>query len=126
MKKLTILLFSILISFNSYGEWTKVLERSSSTLYLDHGAVKKHGDTIFWWSMLDLAKPEDGTGWLSSTAYHQGDCAVHKYKILALNTYIKPMAKGPQESHDIPSKWRYPEPLTTKRVILEALCPERP
>jgi len=26
MKKLLILLFSILISFNSYGEWTKVVE----------------------------------------------------------------------------------------------------
>ena len=26
MKKLTILLFSILISFNSYGEWVKILK----------------------------------------------------------------------------------------------------
>ena len=39
MKKLTILLFSILISFSSYGEWTTVGEGDSVTQYVDIGAI---------------------------------------------------------------------------------------
>jgi len=33
MKKLTILLFSIFISFNSYGEWTYVSETVDGSVY---------------------------------------------------------------------------------------------
>ena len=42
MKKLLLLLFSILISFNSYGEWTKVnMDVDSSSYYIDFATVKK-------------------------------------------------------------------------------------
>ena len=43
MKKILALLFSILISFNSYGEWTKVAESNSGdNYYLDLGNVKEY------------------------------------------------------------------------------------
>ena len=42
MKKLTILLFSILISFNSYGEWTEIAKNTDGTHYIDKDTIKKH------------------------------------------------------------------------------------
>ena len=126
MKKLTILLFSILISFNSYGEWTTVVEGDSVTQYVDIGAIKKDGNTVYWWEMKSHLKPISDTNWLSITFYTQGDCAMNRIKVLAFNTYTKPMAKGVSKSIDISSKWRYPEPMTISHTILETACPERP
>ena len=42
MKKILIFLFSILISFNSYGEWTKTNEDiDGNGYYIDFETVKK-------------------------------------------------------------------------------------
>ena len=43
MKKLLLLLFSILISFNSYGEWEEVVESTDGdTYYIDKDTIKTH------------------------------------------------------------------------------------
>ena len=47
MKKLTILLFSIFISFNSYGEWTKISETVlGDTFYIEQDSPKGLGHAI--------------------------------------------------------------------------------
>jgi hypothetical protein len=51
---------------------------------------------------------------------------MNRFKVLAFNTYTKPMAKGFKKSIDLPSKWRYPEPMTIDSTALKGLCPERP
>jgi hypothetical protein len=58
MKKLTILLFSILISFSSYGEWTEVVESvHGDTQYIDTDAIKEHGGYVYYWDLTDMLKP---------------------------------------------------------------------
>jgi hypothetical protein len=50
MKKLLILLFSLLLSFNSYGEWTKTSEDDDGdAYYIDFQTVKKldNGNVVF-------------------------------------------------------------------------------
>jgi hypothetical protein len=126
MKRLTILLFSILISFNSFGEWTKFLERNSITTFIDLDTTKVRGDTVYWWEMKSSLKPMGDTKWLSVTSYRQGDCSMNRFKILAFNTYTESMAKGTKKSIELPSKWRYPEPMTIDSTVLEGLCPEHP
>jgi hypothetical protein len=71
MKKLLILLFSILISFNSYGEWTKTGTNSGDSHYLDTGRVKESGGYVYFWTMTDYLKPEYGD--MSNQMYFQGD-----------------------------------------------------
>ena len=52
MKKLLILLFSILISFNSYGEWTKITETiNGDTFYIDISFIKENGGYVFFWDV---------------------------------------------------------------------------
>ncbi len=65
MKKLTILLFSILISFNSYGEWTKVGEDvNGNTHYIDTDTIKDHKGSIYYWVLTDFLKPNEYGGLL--------------------------------------------------------------
>ena len=53
MKKLLILLFSILISFNSFGEWVVVNENDGGTQYIDFDTLKIVDDSVYVWSMRD-------------------------------------------------------------------------
>ena len=52
MKKLLIFLFSILISFNSYGEWDEIgVDTAGNTSYIDTDTIKKHGGYVYYWVM---------------------------------------------------------------------------
>ena len=57
MKKLLILLFSILISFNSYGEWEEVAEGMNGDIYyLDKDSIKKHGGYVYFWEYISRVR----------------------------------------------------------------------
>ena len=93
MKKLLVLLFSLLISFNSYGEWEKVFSNShGDTFYIDFDKIKKHDGYVYWWHLKDYLVP-DGRG-LSDMYYNQGDCENNRIKILTNFFFKLPMGEG--------------------------------
>ena len=62
MKKILVPLFSLIISFNAYGEWTFVVKGEPSnnnvyTHYVDFDSVKINGN-IYNWQLTDYLKPE--------------------------------------------------------------------
>ena len=58
MKKLLLLLISLLISFNSYGGWAYFGDNADGdTFYIDIETIKEHGGYVYWWRMIDLVKP---------------------------------------------------------------------
>jgi len=123
MKKLLILLFSILISFNSYGEWIKIGDTDAGdTAYIDYSKIKKHNGFIFVWELLDKVQP---TKWgdLSVEFYIQTECATLKSKYLTYNFYKQPMGIGDAETitPDDP-KWFYPSPNSAVELVLESAC----
>ena len=123
MKKLLILLFSILISFNSYGEWTKVVEGvDGTTHYIDKEKVKEHGVYVYWWQLYDFLKPDD-MGIMSYKVYNQGFCLINRYKPLSGVFYIQPMGEGSGESMENPPDiWIYVLPENTDGVMLKYVC----
>ena len=48
MKKLLIII-SVLISFNSYADWTKVLPGNNASLYIDFDTLIEKDGYIYWW-----------------------------------------------------------------------------
>jgi hypothetical protein len=91
MKKLLILLFSLLISFNSYGEWEKLGKNvSGDTFYIDTDTIKEHNGYVYWWVLNDYLKPNE-YGDMSGKTYVQGDCGVNRYKWLSIIYYKQPM-----------------------------------
>jgi hypothetical protein len=121
MKKLTILLFSILISFNSYGEWTEVFKDiEGNTYYIDKNKIKEHGGYVYWWEFKDYIK--HSYGYMSHKAYKQGDCGVSRVKYLSFLFYKQPMAKGSYERDNSPSEWNYPPPGNSGETALNYVC----
>jgi len=125
MKKLLLLLFSLLISFNSYGKWIKIGDVfdgvTSVTVYID--TIKKHGEYVYFWQMLDYSKPNGQSGTMSVKSYWQGDCGVNRVKKLSFIFYKLSMGLGTPKAHD-PSdpKWEYPVPKSTGGATLRFAC----
>ena len=118
MKKLLLLIFSLLLSFNSYAEWTRVDIDSEKTIYIDINTIIEKDEFIYWWYMLDSNLDD-----YSSKIYAQGDCLIPRSKILSRLYYNKPM--GLDESYnDTPDNplWEYHPPDNWKGVLLSNAC----
>ena len=123
MKKITILLFSILISFSSYGEWTEVSENVEATSYIDKDTIKQRGGYVYWWDLDDNLKNFFKDGTLSVKAYEQGDCKVNRVKVLSLVFYKQPMGNGKGATFNPRNEeWRYPLPDTIGGHKLNYAC----
>ena len=124
MKKLFILLFSLLISFNSFGEenWVPTTATSDATFYVNSDSIKEDGEYVYWWQMRDYSN-QDGNGYMSDQSYIQGDCGVFRFKYLSLILYEQPMGKGTGETFNPPNpEWYYPVPETIEAVLLDEVC----
>jgi hypothetical protein len=94
MKKLTILLFSILISFNSHAKWTEIINSiGGDTYYINTENIKEHNGYSYWWELVDYIKPTK-YGDLSNISYNQVNCATSGRKTLSSSWYKHNMGKG--------------------------------
>ena len=123
MKKLLILLFSILISFNSYGEWTYVSSNvSGDDFYVVLDKIKNQDGSTYFWYLTNYYK-KDKFGNLSDITFTEGNCIMSGYRWLTVHYYSALMAKGKLTSTDNDiSKWRYPPPNSVMAVVLESVC----
>ena len=122
MKKLLILLFSLLISFNSYGEWTQVQELDETNFYVDFDRIKTSNGYVYYWDLLNFLKP-DQWGNMSVTRYLEGDCGVFRYKTLTYIFYKQQMGNGEGET-DTPKnpEWKYFPPKSIGEHNLNSVC----
>jgi hypothetical protein len=121
MKKLTILLFSILISFNSYGEWVEVAkDTDGDTFYIETSAIKERNGYVYYWTLADFVIPV--TGFWSSKMYKQGECGINRFKVLSMLAYKQSMGKGDNKEIRGDDKWHYPEPDNVKSTLLNYAC----
>ena len=94
MKKLLILLFSILISFNSYSEWTQITQNVYGDVsYVDLQTVKSVSNMRYYYLLKDYVVPTEW-GDLSSKMYQQINCSTLQAKGLLINYYAEPLGKG--------------------------------
>jgi len=124
MKKLLILLFSILISFNSYGEWIKVTSdgNNGDIYYVDIDPIKENGGYVYWYYMIDYMK-RDKFGDMSALIYQQGDCGPNRYKMLSGIFYHQPMGinESARETAKNP-EWEYTFPGQINAHLLDYVC----
>ena len=126
MKKLLVLLFSILISINSYGEWTFITTNDRGDNYfVDLDTIKKQEGDVYYWELLDFAIPLMDITY-SSKSYIVTDCNLNlfRYKYLRDIFYSQPMLKGSiVHSSDIPdTEWRFNSPESTGVAELKRVC----
>ena len=122
MKKLLVLLFSILISFNSYGGWSKITDSvKGHSFYIDENTIRKHNGYLYWWDMVDYISPTDN-GIFSVKYYHKGDCGEFRVKALSYIFYKQPMGNGASEVANEEQPWRYPTPGSIAETMLKNVC----
>ena len=115
MKKILLLLFSLMLSFNSYGEWTNVLPGNKASLYIDFKTLKERDGYIYWWYMDSWS---DG----SEQTYAQGDCNLKGFKVNKRVKYSLPMGGGEGIEKDIASSWEYYQPNSGYEILLNFIC----
>ncbi|MEE2693853.1 MAG: surface-adhesin E family protein [Pseudomonadota bacterium] len=129
MKKLTlfIVLFSTLAtSSSSFADWARVGEnKTGNTFYVDFQKIRQAEGYIYFWLLNDYGSQSEW-GYLSSTAYVQGDCALFRYKNLTWTIYKRPMGVGDNlVSIKPPDEWLYPSSNQSDEIILDIVCKGR-
>ena len=126
MKKLltlTIILYSLVFSSVSFGEWTKVgTSILGDTYYLDLERMRIHNGFKYLWRLSDYLEPSE-FGDLSASLYIQIDCTDFKMKSLQGIFYKQSMGKGLGETVT-PQKinWEYPPPNSMAETIIKKVC----
>ena len=121
MKKLLILLFSILISFNSYGGWVYYDDDiEGNSFYLDQDSIKQHNEYVYFWYLKNFLKPSQ-FGDMSVKVYLQGECRLNRYKPLSYIFYKQPMGEGSGETLD-GAEWTYPPSGSIGMGLLNDVC----
>ncbi|MDC6484686.1 hypothetical protein PQZ09_01970 [Methylophilaceae bacterium] len=126
MKKLLILLFSLLISFNSYGEWTLISKTSEgqwkgAAFYLDIDSIKKKNGNIYFWVLSDYPFANE-FGYLSYRMFSEGDCSLMREKKLQRLFYFKQMGKGDYVLDKEKSEWQYLPPNSVGHHLMQTAC----
>ena len=125
MKKLLILLFSILISFNSYGEWTEISENVNGTkYYIDYETIKKNNEYLYYWQLDDYLEPlSDADGpRFSSILMYKVDCDSLSYKRLTATFYSGQMGKGTSKTISGDDDWKNTQSGSAGSFIRNELC----
>ncbi len=112
-----------MFSSSSFAEWTRLGKNSNgNTIYVDFEGVRKHGEFVYWWDLLNYLKPTKN-GRLSDKTYNQGDCKVFRFQRLSFVFHNQPMGR---DTGDIftPKKteWEYPSPGTVSEAVLKQVC----
>ncbi len=113
--KLLLLIFSLILSFNSYGDWTSVLPGNNSSLYIDFETLEEREGFIYWRYMDSWA---DG----SAKSSAQGDCNLRGFKVNKRVNFSLPMGEGEGTENNMVSSWEYYEPNTGYEILLNFIC----
>ena len=119
MKKLLPLILSLLLSFNSYGEWTEIPvinDDFAEQAFIDFDNLKKKKDGyVYWWMMTSRSDS-------SEKIYLQSDCEGERFYPLSAVLHTKPLGRGESTSISPNEGWTYPAPDTGIYNLLEVIC----
>ena len=127
MKKILILLFSLLISFNSYGDWVNVASDVDNVdfYYVDNESIIKNGRYLYYWELHDYGKSLSKTEVLmSAKVYKEVDCQMKKYKVLSDYYYSNQMGNGNlvHQSDEADTEWTYTAPGNIDEMLITFSC----
>jgi hypothetical protein len=115
MKKLLLLLFSLMLSFNSYGEWTELWKSDDGeTVFIAFDRLIVKDEYVFSWLMTSNDKT-------SQQEYLQSDCDLIRMKSIQSTSYDQPLGGG--EGTPLKEEsWEYLAPESTGEFLVEMFC----
>jgi hypothetical protein len=127
MNKLLIALALTLISSSVSAEWDYIARAAdrSSTTYVESTSIRKSGDKVKLWEMLDYEKGRQlgGKQVLSFKSLKEHDCKEKKYRGLSVIFYSENMEKGKiVYSNNDTRPWKNVIPGSTNEVSFKYAC----
>jgi len=116
MKKLLLLLFSLMLSINSYGEWTEIPNEVEDTGYIDFDNLQERSDGYVYWWMLRSSSDT------SQKMYIQTDCETEGINPLQVDYHTEPMGGGESNSVKSDEGWTYLAPDTGLSRFIDVVC----
>ena len=115
MKKILLLLFSLLLSFNSYGDWIKLFtHEDGTTWHINIETIKERDGYVYLWQM-------NSDNETSSSILSQNDCDLVRTKYIQLFSYTEPMLKG-VSTNLTEMDWVFLPPDTISEFMLQLAC----
>tara|TARA_Y100000294_G_scaffold143408_1_gene137953 strand:+ start:230 stop:649 length:420 start_codon:yes stop_codon:yes gene_type:complete len=116
VKKLLLLLFSLTLSFNSYGEWVELGVSDGVSGFIELDAIKERSDGhVYWWMMLSDVN--------ESEKYHfKSDCEGERTYLLQYDFHTEPMGGGEVSSTNPDAGWQYHAPDTKMNFFIKFVC----
>ena len=109
MKRLLVVLL-LVISGNSYAEWTWFSGDDEIVIYVDRATIRRNGNFVKMWGLYDLKTVQNysGDSYLSSKTQTEYDCKGEKIRLVELFFYSGEMGKGKvvYSSSEADMKWR--------------------
>ena len=101
MRKLLILftlIFSLMFSSTSFGEWTEVVQELNGDInYIEFREIKVVGSSVYFWVLEDYITP-DKHGYMSLKIYTHVECDLNQSQNLKYATYELSMGEGYENS----------------------------
>ena len=126
MKKLLLVLFLVMISFNSYAEWSLVA-RSTDKIeyYIDFDRVSKNNGYVYYWVLSNFPSPPYAKGKSSLELYEVNCSPPIKERRKAYYFYNSTMGKKGTRSPVFDTStgpWEYSVPGSVQERLIEAVC----
>ena len=127
MKKLLLILSLILITTNTYAEWTFYsLDGKGNVRFYDKSTIKRNGDKVKVWMYINMS-PDDkrweSLNTKSARVLEEMDCINKTVKTLSMQRFIKPDLTG--DEHNIPvvnAPTDYIVPETVTADLMKLVC----
>jgi hypothetical protein len=124
MKKLLVLLISLMISFNSFGEWSFISQGKVDEYYVDFDKISKNNGYVYYWTLTNFPSPPYAEG-KSSLEFYEVSCNPPiKQRRKAYYFYNSTMGKGKMSPvfDTSTGPWEYKIPGSIREKLLEAVC----
>jgi len=124
MKKLLLTLILAVMSSSAMAEWYRVGATEEGVAYADSDTIRKTGNRVKMWVLVDYKKDEEEFGILSTRLKEEYDCKEKKQRILFMAFYSGHMGKD--ETVEILSEpegsWQQPLVGGLAEALLEFAC----
>ena len=124
--KLLIAALLAVFSTNVMAEWTEVGGSDINTTYADLSTIRKSGDKVMMWALLDykVVQMVDGTRFLSMTNQFEYDCKEETSRLSAIIWYSKNMGAGDvvYSSGNVHDEFQPISPGSLNRIHFKVAC----
>ena len=122
MKKLLLILSLVLFSTPSFAEWKRVTFSAEADTYIDTERIKKRGDIVYYWMLMDVIKTKKSNLFKSFRSYNKANCFDFSYISLQTEYFKTNMAKGSSFQSVGQQEKQYAIPNSVTERIIQYAC----